>query len=301
MSLDSDLSDLNATPANSSHAMQRQGLLFALLAVACFSTGPIFVRWASVSLGVYEIGAWRLLLAGSVIVGVALARGEGPLPWGDWRRFLLFGLITALHFGFFIASLNFTTVAHSLAIVYTAPIFTALLSWRRFGEAPAPRQWAGIALSVAGVGIMAGLEPNWTQRMAIGDLLALGSAITFTFYGLAGRSQRQRYPLLVYVGCVYLMAGFWFVPAAIATFSAGGYTLPAILSVLGIALFPTGLGHTFFNDALRRSSATVVSVIATQEVTLGILLGVVLLGEIPSLAAAGGVIVTLIGVALVIL
>jgi drug/metabolite transporter (DMT)-like permease len=52
---------------------------------------------------------------------------------------------------------------------------------------------------------------------------------------------------------------------------------------------------------LRRSSATVVSVIATQEVTLGILLGVVLLGEIPSLAAAGGVIVTLIGVALVIL
>jgi drug/metabolite transporter (DMT)-like permease len=91
------------------------------------------------------------------------------------------------------------------------------------------------------------------------------------------------------------------VPAAIATFSAGGYTLPAILSVLGIALFPTGLGHTFFNAALRRSSATVVSVIATQEVTLGILLGVVLLGEIPSLAAAGGVIVTLIGVALVIL
>jgi len=271
------------------------------MAVVCFSTGPIFVRWAAVSLGVYEIGAWRLLLAGSVIVSVALARGQGPLPWADWPRFLGFGLITALHFGFFIASLNYTTVAHSLAIVYTAPIFTALLSWRRLGEVPMPRQWTGIVLSVLGVAIMAGLEPNWTQRMAIGDLLALGSAITFTLYGLAGRSQRERYPLLVYVGCVYLMAGLWFLPAAIVTFSSNGYTAPAILSLLGSALIPTGLGHTFFNAALRRSSATLVSVIATQEVTLGVLLGVIFLGEIPSAAAVAGAIVTLLGVALVIL
>ncbi|MCX7853797.1 MAG: EamA family transporter, partial [Caldilineales bacterium] len=71
--------------------------------------------------------------------------------------------------------------------------------------------------------------------------------------------------------------------------------------LIGLGLIPLGLGHTLYNAALRRTHATYVNVIATQEVTGGILLGILLLGEIPGLNEVIGAAVTLLGVLLVIL
>jgi drug/metabolite transporter (DMT)-like permease len=95
------------------------------------------------------------------------------------------------------------------------------------------------------------------------------------------------------------MGGLWLLPLAAANFSAGGYTLPAILSVVALAVIPLGLGHTLYNAALRRMRATSVNLIATQEVTGGVLLGIFLLGEIPSAVTVAGIAVTLAGIILV--
>ena len=73
-----------------------------------------------------------------------------------------------------------------------------------------------------------------------------------------------------------------------------------LTSVLALGLLPLGLGHTLYNAALRRTPATQVNLIATQEVTGGVLLGVLLLGEIPSLSSVIGALITLLGIALVL-
>jgi len=57
------------------------------------------------------------------------------------------------------------------------------------------------------------------------------------------------------------------------------------------------LGHTLYNAAIRRVHATYANLIATQEVTGGIILGVLLLGEVPSITTIAGVVVTLVGIA----
>jgi len=154
---------------------------------------------------------------------------------------------------------------------------------------------------VAGVAIMAGFTPNFDRTMLIGDALALLSAVTFAVYSIAGRRQRHHVSLLVYAGAVYLMGGLWLLPLAAANFSAGGYTLAAILSVVALAVIPLGLGHTLYNAALRRMRATSVNLIATQEVTGGVLLGIFLLGEIPSAVTVAGIAVTLVGIILVLI
>jgi drug/metabolite transporter (DMT)-like permease len=210
------------------------------------------------------------------------------------------GLVAAVHFGAYIASLNFTTIAHSLALVYTAPVFSALLSWWILGEKLRPRQWLGVVIAVLGVAIMAGFEPQFDSRMLIGDALALLSAVTFAIYSIAGRGQRHQMSLLVYAGAVYLVGGVWLTPLAALNFSAGGYTLLAIVSIVALAVIPLGLGHTLYNAALRRMRATSVNLIATQEVTGGIILGILLLGEVPSLITLGGIAVTLVGIILVL-
>lgn len=282
-------------------SQDRQGLYFVVVAVFFFSTSPVLIRWAAETLSDYEITFGRMLFAALMIMGLALIRRERLPARRDWPLFALFGLIAALHFGLYIASLSYTSIAHSLSIVYTAPIFVAFFSWIFLDEGLSPRKWLGTLIAVCGVAILAGFEPQFDRRMLFGDVLALGSAICFGLYSVAGRSQRNRFSLFAYAGSVYTLAALWLLPTAIANFSPNGYTLRAVVSVLFLGLLPLGLGHTLYNAALRRTNATSVNLIATQEVTGGIILGVLLLHEIPSASSLVGVAVTLAGIILVVL
>ncbi|MBX3015791.1 MAG: DMT family transporter [Caldilineaceae bacterium] len=280
---------------------ERLGILYVAIAVLFFSTSPVFVRWAAESLSAYEIAAGRLLTAGIVICGLAFYYRQ-PLPKGRaWFQFALFGLVTALHFGLYIGSLEFTTIAHSLALVYTAPIFVALFSWLFLQEGLTSRKWLGTLVAVGGVAVLAGFEPQADQRMLWGDLLAVGSAVCFGLYSVFGRSQRNAYALFAYAGVVYLLGGLWLLPTALVNFSPAGYTWQAVTSVLALGLFPLALGHTLYNAALRLTNATLANLVATQEVTGGILLGILLLNEWPSLQSVIGVLITLFGIVLVVL
>lgn len=280
---------------------ERLGISYVAIAVIFFSTSPVLVRWAAESLSSYEIAAGRLLTAGIVIGGLAFYYRQ-PLPKGrGWLQFGLFGLVTALHFGLYIASLEFTTIAHSLALVYTAPIFVAFFSWLFLHEGLTQRKWLGTVVAVAGVAVLSGFEPEVNRRQLLGDLLAVGSAICFGLYSVMGRSQRNAYGLFAYAGVVYLLGGFWLLPSALVNFSSIGYTWKAIGSVLALGLLPLALGHTLYNAALRLTNATLVNLVATQEVTGGIILGILLLHELPSLQSVIGVLITLVGIVLVVL
>jgi drug/metabolite transporter (DMT)-like permease len=280
---------------------RRAGLLLAVAAVVCFSTSPVFTLWAA-PLSPFEITVGRLAIGAMAVWILARRAGQPLLP----KRFHLplfavFGLITALHFLTYIASLSYTTIAHSLAIVYTAPIFVTLFSAVLLKEPILPRRWLGVLVAVAGIGVLVGFEARWTQRMVLGDLLALCSAITFGLYSVAGRSQRERYGLFTYAGTVYALAALWTLPAAAMSFTPAAYSRRSLLAVLAAGLIPMAAGHTMYNAALRRTHATTVNLIATQEVTGGVLLGVLLLNQIPQPNEIIGAVITLLGIAIVLI
>ncbi|MFH1568109.1 MAG: EamA family transporter, partial [Gemmatimonadota bacterium] len=185
----------------------RVGILQAVTATVFFSCGAILVRWAS-AFSPLEIASLRLLLGG-VLVGLAAgaARQRLRLRPDELRRVLPIGLIAALHFIAFITSLTLTTVAHSLTITYTAPLFIAALSRRILGEPLPPRTLQGALLAVIGIGVLAGFETGLTPRMLLGDLAAVGSAVTFALYSVYGRRERGGMPVLAYASWVYLLAG----------------------------------------------------------------------------------------------
>lgn len=281
----------------------RRGYLYACIAVTFFSTSPIFIRWSQPFTSI-EIAFWRLTVAALLVILMGIiTRQHLLLKRNELPRFFFYGLITALHFVFYIASLSFTTIAHSLAITYTSPIFVTIFSTLVLREPLSRRKYWGIGIAIIGIAILAGFEPHYTvcslngQCMILGDSLAVLSALCFAVYSIAGRGERNRHPLLRYTANVYGMAALWLLPLTIYLAFQHAYSLEAIGAVVALGVFPLGLGHTLYNAAIRNIHATYANLIATQEVTTGVLLGVLLLHEIPSVTAVIGGIVTLIGIA----
>jgi len=281
------------------------GLLYVCVAVFFFSTSPIFVRWSSPFNSV-EVAFWRLAIATALVAIMGLLTHQRLLlKRRELPRFLFYGLVTALHFIFYIGSLSFTTIAHSLALAYTSPIFVTLFSAFILHEPLPARKYLGIAVAVVGIAIMAGFEPHYTtcslsvtgHCMALGDGMALLSGLCFAIYSVAGRGERDRHPLFRYTTNVYGLAALWLLPVTLYFAFGHAYPLGAVGAVVALGVFPLGLGHTLYNAAIRKVHATYANLIATQEVTGGIILGIFLLGEIPSVTAIVGVGVTLVGIA----
>lgn len=279
---------------------RQRGILYVAIAVAFFSTSPVLIRWAH-PFSALAITAGRLAVGSAVVLLLAALQGQRlSLGWNDLPRFALFGLVTALHFLCYVASLDYTTVAHSLSLTYTSPVFVTLFAALLLKEPLSRRAYVGVGLTVVGVAVLTGFEPRMTGTMLIGDLLALGSAVCFGLYSTMGRAARTRYPLLTYAGTIYGLAALWLAPLALRGLPLRPPSR-SIGSILFLGLFPLGLGHTLYNAALRLTHPTYVNLIATQEVTGGVLLSYLLLSERPSPQALLGVFLTLAGVSWVVL
>ncbi len=302
---------------------ERKGLLYVGLAVFFFSTNPVLIVWAD-PIDPFVKTWGRLLVAGLAVGGLAWlaldkARDEsratgatGVVEAGGVAersrgssalRFLAYGLVAALHFLFYISALSFTTAAHVLSLVYTAPIFVALFSALFLKERLRGRQWVGVGIMVLGVAILAGLEPQMDLEMAFGDLLALLSAVTFGLYSVAGRYERERYPLMVYASRVYLAATLWLLPLAmfsIPQMPSEAWDWRKIGAIVAVGVLSGALGHTLYNAALRRVHAAYVNIIASQEVTGGIILSWIFLSQVPTANSVVGALVMLVGIGLVL-
>jgi drug/metabolite transporter (DMT)-like permease len=133
--------------------------------------------------------------------------------------------------------------------------------------------------------------------MILGDGMALLSGFCFAIYSVAGRGERDRHPLFRYTTNVYGLAALWLLPVTLYFAFQHAYPLAAVGAVVALGIFPLGFGHTIYNAAIRKVHATYANLIATQEVTGGIVLGIWLLGEVPSITTVIGVLVTLLGIA----
>jgi drug/metabolite transporter (DMT)-like permease len=278
---------------------------FALLGVSL--SGPL-VRLSHAH--PLAIAAWRLGFALVVIAAILLATGS----WRQWRRLdrraltigVGAGVLLALHFWSWNASVALTTVAASVVLVNTQPVIVALLSALWLREPPSPRQWIGILLAMVGALVVAlpdlihsaaGTHP----RALLGDFLALVGAGTAAIYFVAGRRLRATLDLWPYVGLVYgscLVALSLFAVAARAPLAPQPPRELAIFAAL--ALGPMLLGHTGLNWALKHSPAFVVNLTLLGEPVGATILAALLPGirEQPGVATVAGGVIVLAGILL---
>ena len=266
------------------------------LGVLTVSTAAILIRLAQVEAHSLVIAAWRLTLAIIVLTPIVLAtcRSElRTLTRREWISALVSGLLLALHFAAWITSLAYTSVAASVVLVSTSPLFVGLASHLLLRERLSRGMIVALVTAIAG-SVLVGLgDLGAGTHQLWGDVLALVGAIAAAGYFLIGRRLRVRLSLLAYVFPVYGTAAL----VLMATMLVSG--LPAIpqrpqtwLWLLLMALGPQILGHSSLNWALRYLSATYVTIATLAEPIGSTLLAWWLLGEQPSLwAVAGGALI----------
>ena len=243
------------------------GLLGGILAV---STASIFIRFAQAAgAPSLVIAAYRLTLASLLLAPIALTRYRSELR-GLTRRELAFGLLSgvflALHFAVWITSLEYTSVASSVVLVTTTPLWVALLSPLVLRERVGTAAFIGLALALTG-GAIVGLSDVCTWKAGVtscppaasffggtaflGDFLALFGAWMAAGYMLMGRKLRAKMSLIPYIFVVYGMAAVALIAIMFAMGkSPVGYPPLTYLWFVLLALIPQLLGHTTFNWAL---------------------------------------------------
>lgn len=273
-------------------------LAVSILAV---STAAILVRLSTA--GPIALSFWRLAIAAGLLLPLAAGRDRAALR-GLTRRdvagLAAVGVVLAVHFASWIASLAFTTVAASVVLVTTHPVLVGLASARVFDEALPRAGWLGVVLALAGAGLIALGDSRLAGHALLGDALALLGAAAMAVYLLAGRSYRQRLPVLPYAGVVYGAAALALLPAVV-----GG---PDVLLdhpprdwaiFVALALVPMIFGHTLLNYALEHVPAPVVSTSILGEPLGSTILAFVILGEVPPVLTLAGGAVVLAGIGLV--
>jgi len=267
-----------------------------VLGVVSASVSAILIRYAS-DAGALAISLWRCA-AGAVLLAPFSVRGLRRLAPRELLLPGLAGAFLALHFATWISSLSLTTVAASVLLVSTTPVFVALalrLFWKQRLAA-----WAvgGIGLTLAGTALIAGADFGGSSLM--GNFLALAGGATAGGYVLGGRLSRRRLGILEYSVAAYsCAAALLLVACLLAGVDLWGYDARTWWAIAALVAGPQLLGHTVINLVLKDIDATTVSVAIMAEPIIAVALAWALLSELPPVLAYPGGGAVLAGIYLV--
>lgn len=285
------------------------GLFFGILAV---STASIFIRYAQSGAPSIVIAAIRLSTAALLITPIAYFRYRQQLFKITNRELfflLLSSLFLAIHFAAWITSLEHTSIASSVVLVTTTPLWVALFSPFFLKEKNNSTIWIGLILALLGSSLVAlsnqcsfsftnliqceSVGLSFDRNTLSGNFLALLGAWMAAGYMMVGRKVRSTLPVIKYIFFVYLFAAIFLIFfVVISGKSLVGYTNQAYLWMFLLGLIPQLFGHSIFNWALGHLPAAFVSIALIGEPIGTILLAFLFLKETPNnLEYLGGLLI----------
>jgi drug/metabolite transporter (DMT)-like permease len=247
---------------------------------------PIFIRLAAEGdVPALIIAFDRLMIASAALaLYVVIFRRDSLTAFGG--RALIAAVCAGLFFGFhvytYVLAVKYTTVANSMLILATIPMFAAALGHIFLKEKPHPLSYAGILLAMAGTALVVWGDLRWDPEHLKGDLFGLISAVLGAAYFLMRRTvpQKDLRAFVPYILTVYVVA---MIVLLLTVFVAGqtgrifGHPPLTWFWFFMLGIFGTVLGHSLFNKALDYFKAHVAgSWILTEPIISAVLAWVIL-------------------------
>ena len=257
------------------------------IGIVAISFASIFIRFCN-DVPSIMIATYRLTLSSVILLIVAKSKGIRLSSYN--KRHILLGMLggffLALHFSFWISSLKFTSVASSVVLVATNPIFVGLFSYLFFKEKQPAELILGIILSFSGSIILAvgdfGVQGLTGQNPSflLGDILAFLGAIMASAYLMVGSKLREKMDVLPYISMVYTFsASFLLITSLSLGIPFTGYKPSSYFYMVLLAIVPQLIGHTAFNWALKHLKASMVAITILGEPIGASILAYIIFGE----------------------
>jgi drug/metabolite transporter (DMT)-like permease len=277
--------------------------LAALFWGGTFVAGKLVVR----EMGPYPAAFIRFFLA-SLFLLPLLLRCEGRLPPLDRRQLgavVLLGLSGVFAYNFFFFSgLKTVEAGRAALIIASNPVFIAIFSFLLFGERFSALRLAGILLSVTGgmVVISRGNPLVLLQgELGRGELFLLGCVFSWVTYTLIGKKVMTGLKPLTAVtySCIAGTAALS-IPALQGDLieQLAGIDMQTAFNIVYLAFFGTALGFVWFYRGVNELGPTRAGLFINLVPVSGVVLGILILGETPSLSLLGGGLLVVTGLIL---
>jgi len=266
--------------------------------VVSVSFAAIFIRLAEAPPLV--IAAYRLTIASLILLPISSKKSMQSLKklsQHDMFLVLLASVFIALHFGLWITSLSYTSIASSVILVTCHPAFVAVISYFLWGERLNKLTISGIVVALIGIVLINYAGFTFGSRALLGDLLALVASFAMGGYLIIGGQLRARVDILPYLTIIYTGSAIILLIATVGFgHSFTGYSPTTYLMLVLLAIVPQLIGHSSFNLAVRLIPVTFVSVAILGEPVGATILGYFILSEIPTATEIVGGILILTGI-----
>lgn len=233
---------------------------------------------------------------------VLIVKPRWPARRGEFGHILVAGLLMhAVH----LAGSHYTqylgmSAGITAVLLSIQPLLTAVIAGRWMSERLSARQWAGIAIGLAGVTLIVWHKID-VREATLGALIA----VTVALAGVTGGTLYQRAfcpavdlraaALIQFAGTFVVLAPLaWLVEGATVRWSwslAGAI----VFLVIGASILAVNAFHTL----MRRGQATRVTSLIYLTPIFAVVPELVLFGVVPSAISLAGIVITCLGVAMV--
>lgn len=272
---------------------------------AALGVGVVAVSWSAILIREAQapalvIACYRMVLAGLPVGALALVqqqRAPEPTSRAAVAPLLLSAAFLAAHFGFWVTSVQRTSVVTAVVLVAAQPLYVALASPLLLGEKVERRVWLALLITTAGAVTMAAEDLGEGLGTVAGDLYAVLGGVFAAGYITVGRRVRPSVSWQRYVGTVYPTTAALLLAATLITGDALlGYSTKTWVMIGMLALGPQLIGHNAINWSLAYLPAVLVAIAILGEPVGATAWAAIILDEPPSAAEVAGGLLVLAGV-----
>jgi drug/metabolite transporter (DMT)-like permease len=173
-------------------------------------------------------------------------------------------------------------IASSLTgiLVATAPIFTFLLAFALSGEQrESPAALAGVAIGIVGVGMLLGVDAGGGADQIAGGLMIIAAAFGYAVAAWYLKRNLSGVEPVATVAGTQVVAALVTLPLGLTHVPDGAPSLDAVLSLLTLGIFCTGIAFVIFHTLVRTDGPSRASLVGYIAPVFSIFYGVALLDE----------------------
>jgi len=274
--------------------MPARALALLVTLAALWGGSFVFMRIAVSAMGPVPLTFVRVTLAALVLLSLAAARRDVPDLRTRWRGFAVIGLVnSALPFVLICFAEQTITASTAGILNATSPFFGAIAAALWLGEPLTARKSGGMALGLAGVALLVGLQPEpltFTTGVAVAACLA--AAVCYGLAGVYARKRMQGVPSFAIACGSQLSAAIALAPVLPFVSMPGPVTSWVVFNVVALAVASTAIAYLIYFRLIADIGPSRALTVTFLIPLFGVLWGYLFLGEaITANMLAGGALI----------